>query len=203
MNAGTPRKGAACGLNVVLLHSKQHPENTAVPTRSIRKSTRTPERIAERVQSYGAGAATGIVEDSQVQTRLLADARTGKLHPSVLTVLMAYVYGLPNLREVPEPETPLTIELNIPNPPNVMRTDSTGRCLAEARRRTPRRSAPFNRRGSYPAARGAATEWRPASGGTSGLGRPKPRPCRGSPRCRSRRHAHPTSVPDGDRKCPN
>ena len=28
--------------------------------------------------------ATGIVEDPQVQTRLLADARTGKLHPSVL-----------------------------------------------------------------------------------------------------------------------
>ena len=34
--------------------------------------------------------ATGIVEDPQVQTRLLADARTGKLHPSVMTALMAY-----------------------------------------------------------------------------------------------------------------
>ena len=70
--------------------------------------------------------ATGIVEDPQVQARLLADARTGKLHPSVLTVLMTYAYGRPNPRDVPEPETPITIELNIPKPPGVMRTDSTG-----------------------------------------------------------------------------
>ena len=54
--------------------------------------------------------ATGIVEDPQVQARLLADARTGKLHPSVLTVLMTYVYGRPNPRDVPEPETAITIE---------------------------------------------------------------------------------------------
>ena len=67
-----------------------------------------------------------IVEDPQVQARLLADARAGKLHPSVLTVLMTYAYGRPNLRDVPEPETPTTIELNIPKPPGVMRTDSTG-----------------------------------------------------------------------------
>ena len=63
--------------------------------------------------------ATGIVEDPEVQARLLADARAGKLHPSVLTVLMTYAYGRPNLRDVPEPETPLTIELNIPKPPDV------------------------------------------------------------------------------------
>jgi len=69
---------------------------------------------------------TGIVEDPEVQARLLADARAGKLHPSVLTVLMTYAYGRPNLRDVPEPETPITIELNIPKPPGVMRTDSTG-----------------------------------------------------------------------------
>ena len=37
--------------------------------------------------------ATGIVEDPKVQARLLADARAGKLHPSVLTVLLAYAYG--------------------------------------------------------------------------------------------------------------
>ena len=37
--------------------------------------------------------ATGIVEDPTVQARLLADARAGKLHPSVLTVLLAYAYG--------------------------------------------------------------------------------------------------------------
>ena len=37
--------------------------------------------------------ATALVEDPQVQTRLLADARAGKLHPSVMTVLLAYAYG--------------------------------------------------------------------------------------------------------------
>ena len=39
---------------------------------------------------------------------------------------MAYAYGRPNLRDVPESETPITIELNIPKPPGVMRTESTG-----------------------------------------------------------------------------
>ena len=39
--------------------------------------------------------ATGIVEDPQVQARLLADARAGRLHPSVMTALMAYAYGKP------------------------------------------------------------------------------------------------------------
>ena len=57
---------------------------------------------------------------------MLADARAGRLHPSVLTALMAYAYGRPNLRDVPEPETPITIELNIPKPPGAMHTDSTG-----------------------------------------------------------------------------
>ena len=47
----------------------------------------------------------------------------GRLHPSLLTALMAYVYGRPNLRDVPEPETPITIELNIPKPPGVMRDE--------------------------------------------------------------------------------
>ncbi len=70
--------------------------------------------------------ATGIVEDPKVQARLLADARIGKLHPSVLTVLMTYAYGRPNLRDVPEPETPITIELNIPKPAGVRRTELTG-----------------------------------------------------------------------------
>ena len=58
--------------------------------------------------------ATGIVEDPPVPAHLLADARAGKLHPSVLTVLMACAYGRPNLRDVPEPGTSITIELNIP-----------------------------------------------------------------------------------------
>ena len=39
--------------------------------------------------------ATGIGEDPKAQARLLADARTGKLHPSVMMALMAYVYGKP------------------------------------------------------------------------------------------------------------
>ena len=39
--------------------------------------------------------ATGIVEDPKVQARLLADARAGRLHPSVMTALMAYAYGKP------------------------------------------------------------------------------------------------------------
>ena len=68
----------------------------------------------------------GIVEDPQVQARLLADARAGRLHPSLLTALMAYAYGRPNLRDVPEPEAPITIEWNIPKLPGVRRTDSTG-----------------------------------------------------------------------------
>ena len=58
--------------------------------------------------------ATDIVEDPQVQARLLAGTGAGKLHPSVVTVLMTYAYGRPNPRDVPEPETPITIELNIP-----------------------------------------------------------------------------------------
>ena len=68
--------------------------------------------------------ATGIVEDPEVQACLLADARVGKLHPSVLTVLMTYAYGRPNLRDVPEPDTLITIELNIPKPRGAMRRDS-------------------------------------------------------------------------------
>ena len=70
--------------------------------------------------------ATGIVEDPQVQACFLADTRAGKLHPSFLTALMTYAYGRPNLWDVPEPDTFITIELNIPKPPGVMRADSTG-----------------------------------------------------------------------------
>ena len=47
--------------------------------------------------------ATAIVEDPKVQARLLADARTGKLHPSVMTVLMAYAYGKPRDTTTSEP----------------------------------------------------------------------------------------------------
>jgi hypothetical protein len=68
-----------------------------------------------------------VLEAPQVQAILLADARAGYLHPSLLTALMAYTYGPgPSLRDVPEPGTPITIELHIPKPPGVMHTDSTG-----------------------------------------------------------------------------
>ena len=47
--------------------------------------------------------ATGIVEDPTVQARLLADARAGKLHPSVMTALLAYAYGKPRETANAEP----------------------------------------------------------------------------------------------------
>ena len=52
--------------------------------------------------------ATGIIEDPKVQARLLADARTGKLHPSVMTALMAYAYGKPRDTMTAEPMIPLS-----------------------------------------------------------------------------------------------
>ena len=39
---------------------------------------------------------------------------------------MAYAYGRPNIRDVPEPVTPIPVKLNIPKSPGVMRMDSTG-----------------------------------------------------------------------------
>jgi len=47
--------------------------------------------------------ATALVEDPQVQARLLTDARAGSLHPSVMTVLLAYAYGKPCEAESSEP----------------------------------------------------------------------------------------------------
>ena len=52
--------------------------------------------------------ATGIVEDPKVQARLLTDARTGKLHPSVMTALMAYAYGRPRDTTTAEPMIPMS-----------------------------------------------------------------------------------------------
>ena len=52
--------------------------------------------------------ATGIIEDPKVQARLLADARTGKLHPSVMTTLMAYAYGKPRDTTTSEPMIPMS-----------------------------------------------------------------------------------------------
>ena len=52
--------------------------------------------------------ATAIVEDPKVQARLLADARTGKLHPSLMTVLMAYAYGKPRETTISESMIPMS-----------------------------------------------------------------------------------------------
>ena len=52
--------------------------------------------------------ATGIVEDPKVQARLLADARAGKLHPSVMTALLAYAYGRPRDTVSAEPMIPMS-----------------------------------------------------------------------------------------------
>ena len=58
--------------------------------------------------------ATGIVEDPQVQARLLADARAGKLHPSVLTVLLVRTV-LPVLPDLPVlPVLPGPLEQPVP-----------------------------------------------------------------------------------------
>ena len=53
--------------------------------------------------------ATGIVEDPTVQARLLADARAGKLHPSVMTALMAYAYGKPREATTSEATVPVSV----------------------------------------------------------------------------------------------
>ena len=50
--------------------------------------------------------ATSIVEDPQVQARLLAERRASKLHPSLLTVLMADAYGKPRDTTTSEPMIP-------------------------------------------------------------------------------------------------
>ena len=52
--------------------------------------------------------ATGIVEDPRVQARLLADARAGRLHPSVMTALLAYAYGKPRETASAEPMIPMS-----------------------------------------------------------------------------------------------
>ena len=53
--------------------------------------------------------ATGIVEDPQVQNRLLADARVGRLHPAVMTALLAYAYGKPRESASTEPMVPVAV----------------------------------------------------------------------------------------------
>ena len=53
--------------------------------------------------------ATGIVEDPRVQARLLADARAGRLHPSVMTALLAYAYGKPREAVTSEATVPVSV----------------------------------------------------------------------------------------------
>ena len=52
---------------------------------------------------------TAIVEDPRVQARLLADARAGRLHPSVMTALLAYAYGKPRETVTSEPTVPVSV----------------------------------------------------------------------------------------------
>ena len=68
-------------------HCKQKASINAIQARPVRQPTRTTLAVRDW--------ATGIVEDPKVQARLLADARAGRLHPSVMTALMAYAYGKP------------------------------------------------------------------------------------------------------------
>ena len=48
----------------------------------------------------------GIVESAQVQACLPADARAGRLNPSLLTALMADAYGKPHDTTTSEPMIP-------------------------------------------------------------------------------------------------
>ena len=77
--------------------------NSAIPTGRVRESTRSPQGVAQQDDRRGRDWATGIVEDPKVQARLLVDALAGKLHPSVLTVLLAYAYGKPRETANAEP----------------------------------------------------------------------------------------------------
>ena len=52
---------------------------------------------------------TAIVEDPKVQARLLADARAGRLHPSVMTALLAYAYGKPREAVTSEATVPVSV----------------------------------------------------------------------------------------------
>ncbi len=66
------------------------------------KGSRNKTRLAVREW------ATSIVEDPQVQARLLTDARVGKLHPSILTALMVCAYGKPRDSMTSEPMIPMS-----------------------------------------------------------------------------------------------
>jgi len=49
-----------------------------------------------------------ILEDPQVQARLLSDAREGRLHHAVLSQLLLYAYGRPAASPQGEPTLPLS-----------------------------------------------------------------------------------------------
>jgi hypothetical protein len=69
---------------------------------------KSPTDDAPRISIDTSVGRPDVVEDPKVQARLLADARTGKLHPSVMTVLMAYAYGRPRDTTTSEPMIPMS-----------------------------------------------------------------------------------------------
>ena len=50
-----------------------------------------------------------ILEDEQVQARLLSDARQGRLHHAVLGQLLLYAYGRPATSSSPEATIPFSV----------------------------------------------------------------------------------------------
>ena len=50
-----------------------------------------------------------ILEDPQVQARLLSDARQGRLHHAVLGQLLLYAYGRPATSSSPEATIPFSV----------------------------------------------------------------------------------------------
>ena len=51
----------------------------------------TPNRVTQTAKAF----AESVLADPQVQARMLADARRGKLPPAVFCLLMAYAWGKP------------------------------------------------------------------------------------------------------------
>ena len=81
-------------------HCKQQAYINAIQARPVRQPTRTTLAVRDW--------ATGIVEDPKVQAQLLADARAGRLHPSLMTALLAYAYGKPRETASAEPMIPMS-----------------------------------------------------------------------------------------------
>ncbi len=62
-----------------------------------------PKGSRNRASVGGRTWATAVIEDPQVRARLLADARAGSLHPSVVSLLLRYAFGEPTQTTTAEP----------------------------------------------------------------------------------------------------